>query len=369
MANSTSGPKAIGGVVRSLPISALRPDWRNPRFPFRAEDSFQDDNEVYRFIEENFDAISVAESISRHGFFNSEPLIAIPAGPETYVVLEGNRRLAALRGLSDADLRRTFSDPRWKSIAANILPETEVPVLIADSREQVAPILGYRHVTGITPWDPFQQARYVAELIDDPELGLSATEVAERIGRDVSEVRSFYRNYSIVEQARDNFSIEDADRIVDEFGVWNRAMTTSGIRNYIGAPAPRDVVEGSYPLSEDAKQSLDNVVTWVFGDARTESESGDGQQSKAGRIISDSRELTRLGKVLSNDDGRAALESGTDLAGAEAAMVDKQQRFRASLQAASSALVRAKKDKPETISADQLEAIAAIRRALDEIEE
>lgn len=368
MTNSSTGPKHIGGVVRSLPISSLRPDWRNPRFPFRAEDNFADDNQVYCYIEENFDAISVAESISRHGFFSSEPLIAIPDKDGTYVVLEGNRRLTALRGLSDAALRRNFSDPRWSSIVANVLPETEVPVLIAESREEVAPILGYRHVTGITPWDPFQQARYVADLIDDPDTNLTAADVAERIGRDVSEVRSFYRNYSIVEQARDEFNIEDADRIVDEFGVWNRAMTTSGIRNYIGAPAPRDVVEGSYPLPEEAKQLLDNVVTWVFGDARVPSEAGSGPQSKAGRLITDSRELTRLGKVLSNDDGRAALESGVDLAGAEAAMVDKEQRFRASLHAALSSLNRAKRDKPAVVSQDQRELISLLLVALHEIQ-
>jgi len=333
---------AIGGALRNVKLGRLRPDWLNPRFPPSAVDSFEDDLDVYAYLDKKFDTVSVAESIARHGFFISEPLIAIASGPNDYVVLEGNRRLTALKGLSSEDVRSRMTDPRWigLQVAAGIDldGETEIPVLVAESREEVAPILGYRHVTGITPWDPFQQARYVASLIDDEAADLSADQVSQLIGRDVSEVRAFYRNFSIVEQARDVFEMPDPDRITDEFGVWTRAMTSTGIRDYIRAPSPRNVQEGSYPLPDEKADQLAKLVVWLFGKPRSDADKESGRQSSDGRVITDSRQLTRLGKVLANSDGQAALERGESLKEAERAMLNQATRFFSGLDSAHSGL-------------------------------
>ncbi len=320
----------IGGRLETIALDRLKPDWNNPRFPRLDASSFSSDVDVFRYLDAQFDAVSVAESIARHGFFLSEPLIAIPDN-DNFIVLEGNRRLTALRALSDERIRAAMTDPRWRSIEGTVAADLEIPVLIAPSRAAVAPILGYRHVTGITPWDPYQQARYVASLIDDPEHPLSAPEVADLIGRGVSEVRSYYRNYSIVEQARDVFEIADSDRIVDEFGVWTRALTSSGIREYIHAPAPRHVEEGRYPLADESKQPLSELLKWLFGDPRTAQEASSGKQSRNGRVLTDSRQLTRFGQLLANSDAVIALRNGASLAEAESASLDTGARFRDAL--------------------------------------
>lgn len=350
----------VGGVLETIPLSSLRPDWRNPRFPKAATAQFRTDIDVYAYLDKQFDAASVAESISRHGFFLSEPLIAIPddgsqpqttalraeagsarATLPTYIVVEGNRRLTALQGLLLEDVRRAMTDPRWRTFAPDVEFPASVPVLVAPSRDHVAPILGYRHVTGIAPWDPYQQARYVASLIDDETNPLSASDVAQLIGRNVSEVRSFYRNYSIVEQGRDIFEMEDPDRIVDEFGVWTRAMTSTPIRDYIGAPAPREVEEGHYPLPDDAGQTLQRLVTWIFGEPRSHEDRSAGRQSKEGRVISDSRQLSRLGRALAHPRGVSALEDGESLAQAELAALDEAVRFAEALNGARKELATA----------------------------
>lgn len=337
--------ESIGGKLKSIRLSQLRPDWKNPRFPVGAEENFKSDTDVYLYLDTEFDAASVAESISRHGYFLSEPLIAIPEKerPNSYVVLEGNRRLAALKGLTDSQLRSKMQDRRWRTLDPINKENASfwLPVLVANSREEVAPILGFRHVTGIAPWDPFQQARYVASLIDQPGSGLSAEDVADLIGRSVSEVRSFYRNYSILEQARDEFQILDTQRIIDEFGVWTRSLVNSGIREYIGAPSPREVVEGEYPLNEDSKENLERVITWIFGPPRKTTEVDEGKQSKEGRVISDSRQLTRLGRVISNPQGLAALEKGAKLKDAEEAALDEAERFSDAIKRSVTALTSA----------------------------
>ena len=142
------------------------------------------------------------------------------------------------------------------------------------------------------------------------EEGQSAeVNVAEQTGRSVSEVRAFYRNYSIVEQADLVFAISDVKRVIDEFGVWTRALTSAGIRGYIGAPAPRNVVEREYPLSDDVGDRLGRLIIWLFGAPRPAEDQAEGKQSREGRAIADSRELSRLGMAMLSSKGLAALES------------------------------------------------------------
>lgn len=375
---------ASGTLLRNVALSQLRPDWLNPRFPPGAEREFQSDGDVYAYIDKKFDAVAIAESMARHGFFPTEPLIVIPqdvdtvvSGPHAdvkadqgrrYIVLEGNRRLTALQGLTQAKVRDRMQDPRWATLQLAKPMPSLIPVLVAQSRAEVAPILGYRHVTGIAPWDPYQQARYVASLIDDGDE-LMASDVAQLIGRDLSEVRSFYRNYSIVEQARDMFGLEDVDRIVDEFGVWTRALTSVGIRDYIDAPSPRDVREREYPLPEDKALALSNIVTWIFGSPRKSAqEVGASRQTRDGRVINDSRQLTRFGKALANPQGREVLERGGSLADAERAALNKRVRFMAAMDEAVEALKRAEASVTSEVLADAGEQIKAIRGHLAAIE-
>jgi hypothetical protein len=346
--------------LQHVALARLRPDWENPRFPPGSAKRFSSDLDVYAFLDSEFDAFSVADSIAEHGFFESEPLIAIPGADSGYIVVEGNRRLAALRALTDPKVRRGMKDPRWRNLPKKVDLPAELPVLIAESRDVVAPILGYRHITGIAPWSPYQQARFVSSLIDEDEM--DAERVAELVGRNVSEVRAFYRNYSIAEQAVDVFKIRDVDRLVSEFGVWTRAMTSAGARAYIHAPAPREVAEGEYPLPEEAKPRLENLLRWIFGAPRTAKQQREGMQSREGRAIKDSRQITRLGKALQHPKGVEALEAGKSLADAERAMLDNRAQFGTALSDAKQALEAALKHRPRRLGKN-------VEKTLDELEQ
>lgn len=359
----------VNARLERLRLEQLGPDWENPRFLPGTAETLGDEADVYRFIDSRYDSYTVADSIARHGFFESEPLIAIPDGEVAeFTVVEGNRRLAALKALADPDLRATFADPRWLDIPKDVELPDELPVLVAEDRDQVAPILGFRHITGIAPWDPYQQARYVASLIDG-EQGLSAEDVSALLGRKPGEVRAFYRNYSIVEQAEQEFEMEDYDRLIDGFGVWTRAMTSVGIRSYIGAPAPAEVVEREVPLADDAGEHLATLTTWLFGRPRTEEEREQGKHASEGRAISESRLLTRLGKAILNERGREALEAGEDLIGAERAMLDRRAVFGEAIRSAEESMEAAREHRPKRILKSPRESIEQIASIAAELQE
>jgi len=292
----------------------------------QSEDRTQRDLALY--INRHYDPLQIAESIARHGFFESEPLIAV-LEHDHYKVIEGNRRLTALKALGDDQLREEMAreNSGWKKVPRTILPDL-LPVVIVDDPSSVIPLLGFRHISGIEPWDPYAQARYIARLVDE---GQQLDNIADLVGRTRTEVRSMYRDHEILRQAQEEFGLEVA-RARNSFGVLNAAMGRVSIRSYIDAPAPREVDPDIWPLPSGKKGELSRVLTYVFGDSRGE-----------GRVIRDSRQLLQLGKVLADSSGRAIriLDQTRSLDEALDSIADPDAQFINSLRSARKNIERA----------------------------
>ena len=333
----------VGGRLERLRLSQLEPDRLNPRLPQHIQAEELSEDALYEYMASAYDAVTIAESIARHGYFESEPLIAVPArvaypgetrrgaAAKRYVVVEGNRRLTALKALADPGFRARLTGRRWADIPHQVSLPSDLPVLVVGDRQQVAPILGFRHITGIAAWEPYPQANYIADLVDNQ--GRSFADVADLLRRSETEVRSFYRNFWIGEQARDSFQIPDADRIVDSFGVFTRAMQNPNLRAYIEAPDPAEVTSSYYPLPDTKKTALSQLMTWLFGKPRKAGDR-DTTRPRPGQVIGDSREVTRFGTVLAAARGRAAIKKGKSLEEAEEALRDPVEQVRRSLRAA-----------------------------------
>jgi len=310
--------RVVGGEVKSIALSNLRLDWENPRLPdeLRHPDSTQEQLALY--LDEHFDPIRVGESISRHGFFVSEPLIAL-AENSHFRVVEGNRRLTALLAITGGPLRTSLiaQTPAWDGLET-LDGDIDVPVVLIQERSEVDALLGFRHISGIEPWDPFAQARFIARLAQETQ---DFEVVADRVGRELTTVRAMYRDHDIVEQARDEFDL-DTSKVEESFGVFSYAMGIRNLREYIGAPAPRFVDLEYYPVPETNKEKVRRLFTYMFGDERNR-----------GRVITDSRQLRKLGAVLADTSGAAEreLRSTNDLDAALEATVRAEERARRAL--------------------------------------
>ncbi len=304
------------GKINRLPLVQLRLDPLNPRLPEDVQGGSQ--QELAEYISQAYDPLSVATSIAEHGYFESEPLIAVPEG-DVFVVVEGNRRLTALLGLTDPGIRAKLESPSlWQAAAADAeakhsLP-VDVPVLVVSDRKTVAPIIGFRHISGIMQWEPFAKARFIAALVDDE--GLPFAEVAALVGEKRGDVASNYRNYSILKQAREAHEL-DTDRVEESFGVFTSAMGHRALRTFIGAPDPGQVQTGADPVPDEKTDELGELLTWIFGD--------EGGQ---GRVIAESRDLGLLARVVSSPGGLKSLRSQGDLKTAAEATADGSEDVR-----------------------------------------
>jgi hypothetical protein len=290
--------EARGREVVWRKLDDLLLDNKNPRLPDGYNDATQP--QLMNILAQDYELADLGRSIAANGYFSEEPLVTIKhATQNKWLVVEGNRRLAALMLLASPakapqELRQT-----WADIAKTaVKPVTEVPTLVYGKRGEITPYLGYRHITGVLPWKPYQKGRYVAQLVEDAKL--SFAEIARLIGNRPNTVRELYVSYTLVRQARDEFNL-DTGQAEQLFGVFRRAVAEPNVRAYIGLDLNRDEKALSKPLKSDDAPKLQEVLTWIFG-----------SKSKAA-AVKDSRELPKLGTVIATPAALAALRASNDL--------------------------------------------------------
>jgi hypothetical protein len=193
-------------------VSDLLLDNKNPRLPPDAVNKNQ--KELLELMENGFDLLPIGQSMSDNGYFIEEPLIVIPKeGEDKFIVVEGNRRLAALKLLTSPQIRaRSPNKDTWKELAeAAKYLLTEVPVIVHQSRDELVAILGFRHIAGIMKWDPLSKARFIHALVERKGKEADFKDISRQLGSKSTTIRDNYATYNIYRQARDDFEIDTSE--------------------------------------------------------------------------------------------------------------------------------------------------------------
>ena len=148
-------------VVRKVKVDALSLDLTNYRFAVAQPDEAMAFNDLF----EGEDVMSVARSLLHEGYRTNEvPLVVEEGG--SYVVLEANRRVSALRALRDPSLvpnHRHQLETLVKRYQADAddLPD-EIYVTVYPDRGTAAPVLARQHIgADKKSWGLDEQARFV----------------------------------------------------------------------------------------------------------------------------------------------------------------------------------------------------------------
>ena len=263
-------PVADPNEIVDLAVEHLLLDSENPRLAWKEDSNSQEDLLKLLWTEMSVD--EVAWSIAENGFFRSEPLLVVRENPQesrpeniSYVVIEGNRRLASVLLLRSEDLR--------KKIGATDLPDlsdeaiaalAKLPAIIYPDRESLWSPVGFRHINGIKPWDSFSKAKYVADVHE--HYGVSLEEIAAKIGDRHSTVKRLYRGYKVLEQAesRKLFSREDGARNRFYFSHLYTAVDQKAFQDFLGITDDSSLK--SDPVPESKLQELKELMVWLYGD-------------------------------------------------------------------------------------------------------
>jgi hypothetical protein len=285
-------------TVEFVEATRLDLDAQNPRLPEGLQG--QDQSALLTYLADNTVLDELMQSFSDNGFFRHEPLIGVPDG-DRIVVLEGNRRLAALKILSgapeaiDQGLEPTLEAPLTAERREEL---RDIPTYVVADRAEVHKYLGFRHIGGIKTWSAEAKARYLMletdraaeDGADNPFL-----EVARRVGSNSMGVRNAYTAIRTLRHARDEFGIDVNDVLRRRFGVWSRCMTAASVRHYLGLNGARDY----HSLLEDISSIPREPIKEVIDDL-----SAHGERPP---LLRDSRLVTVYGQVLQHDAARKVL--------------------------------------------------------------
>jgi hypothetical protein len=354
--------KKSAGTHLEVRICDLRLDVENPRLADKHRTSTQ--IEIADVLRMAHDVFQIAQSIVENSFFISEPLLVVenPEEGGTYIVIEGNRRLSALMGLTSTEVREVFQEDKWDKLAERspLAGADTIPVILHHKREDAYPEIINAHIVRKSSWSPFAQARWIQKRIDD---GQSVEDVAASLSMKPSEARSRYRDLAIADQAVE-FGVP-AKQLEGAYSLLTVSMSSTKLRSHVGAPAGSHVKIGENPIPPKKERELKELVQWVFGDEEHEP------------VIRDSREISKLGTIVASEVGLKALRDGDSLAQAneriKAHGLDPKDRLMKRLTTAHSALSESMDDLSEyatdTQVSELIEDIEEVVRGLQLITE
>lgn len=237
---------ASSDEIQQIPVDELHFDARNPRILSEADGRSQE--AILSALWNSFAVDELVESISANGFFEFEPLYAaIEKGQ--LVVVEGNRRLAAVRILRDPSLARRLSAKVPKISAAARRRLDTLPVVVRD-RDKIWQFIGFKHVNGPQMWQSLAKAEYIAWVRN--ELGVALEEVARTIGDRNATVRRLYRALMALEQAESAgiFDREDRARTHFSFSHLYTGLDYPGISAHVGVSGERSYRKSPVPTAK-----------------------------------------------------------------------------------------------------------------------
>jgi len=321
--------------IKDVPLELLLLDADNPRLASGAGGNLQ--KELLRVLWNEMAVDELALSIAANGFFRYEPLFVIPqASHETenvkYVVLDGNRRLAAVLLLRDDKLREELRAADLPKLSVNQKAKlATLPVLIFKSREALWEYLGFHHINGPQPWDSFSKAQYVAHVYENYDVPLE--KFAGKIGDRHATVKRLYRGYNLLQQAESMAGFDKEDRVRNRF-YFSHLYTAADqpeFQKFLGIDADKLLRPNSVPRSKLAE--LQELMIWLYGSKSA---------GKEPVVHTQNPDLNILREVISKPNARAALRAGFSLERAHEIGMGDKRRFREALTGAKEELQQAK---------------------------
>ena len=280
----------------SVNLDQLLLDANNPRFSELGEDlnpiiegRFADDKvqaiTFDRMKEGIFDVSELKDTIKTIGFLPMDRMVVRKwkgnsGAIEKFVVIEGNRRLTALKWLVSLHEigKEDFDEPQMKNF-------TQLECLLLD--EDLAPasatliLPGLRHVSGIKEWGAYQKAKAVHAL---RKSGLSPQDAAQSLGLSTRSANSSYKCFLALEQMKKDEEYGEL-AVPRMYSYFEEIFKRSNLRTWLGWS---DESEGF-----EKEDQLKEFYSWIIPG---------GEDGKTGRLP-ESKSVRDLSGIL--DDANA----------------------------------------------------------------
>ena len=307
--------------------SDLSFDFSNPRFP---DEGFKTEEQVLEYLVGAVDVDELLQSIRSAGYVNFEPMIVERANR---IVLEGNRRLAALRLLSNDALRNRLKVQLPDVPNPKPLPG-RIRVKWVDNRTEARAFIGFKHINGPFKWDALAKAKFAAKWFED---GGDVVTISRTLGDNHNTVRRLVNGWYALKQAQDDgFDRDDRSKARFAFSHLYTALTRPSVREFLGlTPEDLSAPPKPDPVPAENSNNLRKLMSWLYG-----------QESRGEPTIIQSQNpnLNQLCEVLGHPEAQQMLLARRDLRVAHERVEPPSSRF-------ADALMKAARQSEEAMAA------------------
>lgn len=296
MANTPPLNKISPNQLHWLGSDELYLDPKNPRLADK-EFALREQENILQFLWENMAVDELVESIRTNGYWSHEELFAVRESGKL-VVIEGNRRLAAVKLLLHPELRQAVGATAIPPTPPHIKKDLATLPVYVTTRREVWQYLGFKHVNGPQDWDSIAKAEYIARVRND--LGIELDDIAQTIGDRHNTVKRLYRGLMVLQQAENAGVFHREDRWAPRFAyshLWT-GLNYPNIQSYIGLTSEKGYKPDPIPKSK--MRELGDLCVWLYG-------SKSSRQPPA--IKSQNPDLRKLEEVLSTNRGISAMRA------------------------------------------------------------
>lgn len=340
MANGATVFPPLGQATK-VSVELLDFDENNPRFTPDKRPSGSGDAAVISMLATSADLAELIQSISNSGYINIEPLIVIERN-DRLAVLEGNRRLAAVKALRDPEIAAAarISVPPMGTAEKESLEE--LLVYRVATEDEARDLIGFKHINGPQSWDAFAKARFAARWLDNEHRKQEAGEphftlgqIANRMGDQHMTIHRMVAALYVLDQAESTGVYEIADRKKKSFSFSHlyTGLAYEEFTSYLGMPRPdRSSDPDRDPVPAEKLGELRNLLTWLYGSKQRDLEPA---------VKSQNPDLGRLRDVLGSPAAIAMLVERHNLDEAIVSATPVDIRFQSHLIAANAELQHA----------------------------
>lgn len=291
---------STGNISDQIRVADLTFDLENPRLVEYDLGTNPSEADVIQLLWQVMDVRELVLSIHASGFFSHEPIIVSQEHGKN-IVIEGNRRLAAVKLLLDPDIVQDLKPDIPILTDEEKAALLELPVLV-DTRQNAWRYLGFKHVNGPAKWSSFAKSQYIADV--HRNYGVPLEDIARQIGDTHRTVQRLFRGLMVIEQAEGMkvFNREDRYNRHFSFSHLYTGLGYDGIASFLGLRPEGE--ENEAPVPPDNQEELRDLCLWLYGSKR---------DNIRPVIRSQSPDLRNLNAVLTNREAVSALKAGVEL--------------------------------------------------------
>jgi hypothetical protein len=316
-------------VYERVEVGKLLLDAKNPRLAEYALGNKPTQQELLKILWQKMAVDELAMSIGARGYFPHEPIFVEEDG-DRLVVIEGNRRLAAVMILLDAEVRKRLKIADLPSISPAAAKELGTLPIVRTTREDLWQYLGFKHVNGPAKWGSYAKAQYIADVRQN--FGVPLEVIASQIGDRNRTVQRLYRAMMVIRQAEEAGVFKREDRFKGSFSFSHlyTGLDYEGFKRFLNLKD--ESAESPTPVPKARMRELGELCRWLYGNKK---------ENISPLIESQNPDLSDLDGVLQKEAAIDTLRSGLPLLVAKDVSLGDERLFRQALQDAKYALQKA----------------------------